>query len=194
MKRTATTFAAAAAALALALPAAAQEGTAATGASILLNVGAEPTVGLYTFVSPTLQIGIELGASLVELSDDETEESQEESSVRIAPALKVYTGAAGAFRPYAFVSPFVELGQTTQEAQFLDETFEVVVDTRTFGGEVGFGLDWFPASRVSVGGHVGLGGGFTSVESEEDFGEEPINLDGTFLSTLTSGVRVQLYF
>lgn len=192
MKRTATF--AAAAALALALPAAAQETVQPSGASIVLNVSAEPTVGVYTFLSPTLQLGVELGASLAEVSDAETESSQEEWSVRVAPALKLFTAAEGSFRPYVFLSPFFELGQASEEVEFFDETVEIAVDTRTVGGELGFGVDWFPASRISIGGHVGLGGGLTNVEADDDFEGESIDLDGTFLSTFTSGVRVHLYF
>lgn len=194
MKRTATTLAAAAAALALALPAAGQETVQPAGASIVLNVSAEPTVGVYTFLSPTLQLGVELGASLAEVSDAETESSQEEWSVRVAPALKLFTAAEGSFRPYVFLSPFFELGQASEEVELFDETVEIAVDTRTVGGELGFGVDWFPASRISIGGHVGFGGGLTNVEADDDFEGEAIDIDGTFLSTFTSGVRVHLYF
>jgi hypothetical protein len=57
------------------------------------------------------------------------------------------------------------------------------------GAELGVGLDWFPARRVSIGGHVGVRGFAGSLEVSDDAEQ-----DFTGISTLNSGIRVHLYF
>jgi hypothetical protein len=93
------------------------------------------------------------------------------------------------------MAPYWVLGFSgTWSSRDLPTTGDAITD-RALGGFAGVGLDWFPTRRVSVGGHIGfqasaLKGTFPELLPGMSGDEET----GSDLRTISSGVRLQLYF
>lgn len=185
----------AAAGLLLATGAAAQEaareetnGLERPGTSIEVGAGAGALVGVWQRVSPRVSLGVQVSAytSRSELESDVIDRDARQSGVSVGPALKVYGGPGGAFLPYGFASAFLEFGESREEINGGGEREE---DLDGVGGELGVGIDWFPVRRVSIGGHVGVEAHRQSRPSDDD----DVNRF-TIFNTVSSGIRVQLYF
>lgn len=105
--------------------------------------------------------------------------------------LRRYLGATG---DRALVS-YLIAGPTGSYSRRIVDSDAAPVTTRRIGGLVGMGLEWFPVSRVSVGGHVGMQvahrwtrrtvRAFLPVSREE-------TVTSLLLATTTSGIVLRL--
>lgn len=190
--KTITTVAALATALAVAPAAGAQEVAAGPERgrySISVAAQGDVGVGVWTRLSDRTDLGLNLvfNYNRFGIEDDD----QTTRDLRVEPAFKHYLGSRDGFAPYAFGSFFASTGEQTQ-AGVGDET--ITVTERLAGVSAAVGIDWFPARRVSIGGHVGLAGGVQDLAAENSAFPTELEGDGWFASTFNSGVVVHLYF
>jgi hypothetical protein len=121
-----------------------------------------------------------------QIDDDGNGSENSNRLVSVGPALKVYGGLGGAFLPYGYASLFAQFGSSKNG--LLDQDNEER-DHRALGAQLGLGVDWFPVSRVSIGGHVGV----EALTGENEPGPD-IDEEFTSFNTINSGIRVQFYF
>ncbi|HEU0013012.1 MAG TPA: hypothetical protein VFQ45_04980 [Longimicrobium sp.] len=189
MSRTLVVVMLAAAGLFTAAPSHAQE--SARPNSIALRVGETVGFGLWRNVGPALAVGLELAASVDRLEGDDLE--QEISDFTVEPAVKLYGPSGQPARSYLWGSVFYSVASETSTDTSGDET---EIEVTQMGGSLGFGLEWFPIDRVSVGGHVGVRAGVrtTAFIFDDGLGDDELKADGPFFRTLASGIRVHFYF
>lgn len=190
MKTTAATLALA---LSLAAASTARAQDAAAGpergrTSISVTAQSSPVVGIWTRLSDRTDVGLNVGLAYARFGIEDDDQS--ERLVRVEPALKRYLGARDGFAPYARVALFGELGEEEQE----EEGTTFTVEQRSFGGSAAFGVDWFPARRISIGGHVGLSAGVQDFSASASEFDAEVEGDGLFAGTFSSGLVVHLYF
>jgi hypothetical protein len=139
-------------------------------------------LGLWLRVSERADVGLEGGYAR---TDDDDVESWVAS---VRPALKAYLGASGG-PVYWVVGLRLSWGRSQTDLAGTSTN-------RALGGFTGVGLDWFPAGRVSVGGHVGIDVAATRRTREGVGlpGVSDVESSGYDLGTLSSGIRLQLYF
>lgn len=175
-------------------PAIAQEVRAAERRARSVSVGVNDGVefGYWNRISRRADVGLNLGFSVETLGDDTGD--QKLRTFSLEPALKLYAAPDGAFLPYGYASVFGSYGRlsATGTGGGNDGSATVRNDQREYGASLGLGLDWFPARRISLGAHVGVAGGYRSQELSGPFDDQ--KQDGVFLNTLSSGLRVHLYF
>jgi hypothetical protein len=144
--------------------------------SIALDVSNDLEIGYWNRQSERMDLGLQVWAQGV------WSDANDRLAIGITPAIKQYFGSAGRLAPYSYWG--IPLGYTrvAYDNTGVEDTNE---DSFSVGGELGFGLDWFPVPQVSVGGHVGLMAAYSGIASDEN----------TFLLlTQSSGIRVHLYF
>ena len=156
--------------------------------SVALQADRGIGIGLWTRLSPRADVGVNLGISFESLSDEEVD--QDLLVVQLEPAIKRYLSASADFIPYLYGSLFGSYGRVSASGQ---SPIEVANEQRRLGTSAAVGLDWFPAERISIGGHVGLAAGYQSNEVGGQFTGEQ-EQSGIFFNTLSSGIRVHLYF
>lgn len=180
-------------ALGTATDAAAQEADAAErrarSISLAVNDGIE--IGYWTRLSERSDLGLNVGVALETLGNDDTEQSL--LSISFEPAIKRYATADGPFLPYGYGSLIFSYGRLTSGVTQGGADVEITRDQQRYGASAGIGMDWFPAQRISVGGHAGLAGGYQSTEAGGDFFQEDGEQTGFFVNTFSSGIRVHLY-
>lgn len=179
------------AALACALAAApvhAQEAPA-HATSVSLDLGGGTAVGLWRDVSPRVRAGLEVGTDLSRIASDEGEEDY--TNVLVQPAVKIFSAADGDLRPYTLLALYAQ--QYGQRQENADPSFENEYRRRELGARVGVGLEWTPASRVAVGGHVGASAGYLDATTQSTLGDDD-DADGWAARTFSSGIVVHLFF
>jgi hypothetical protein len=181
-------FAALACAL-IAAPAAAQD-DAPRATSISLDLGSGAAIGVWRDVSPRVRAGVEVGTSLTRL-EGEDGGNDDYTTFFVEPALKIFSATGGDLRPYTLVGVYAQ--QYGQRQSSSDPDWESEWYRREVGARLGLGLEWSPASRVGIGGHVGVSGGYLKSSNETTLGEDT-RADGWAFSTLNSGVVVHLFF
>lgn len=172
--------------------AAAQEtqATARESRSISLGVDEGIEIGYWTRLSERYDLGLNVGLAYETLDDDTGEQSL--TTLSLEPAIKRYAAADGPFLPYGYGSVFASYGRLSSAATADGGSATVTSEQTRYGASAGFGLDWFPARRVSLGGHVGVTAGYQSNDLEGSFEDQ--TADGFFINTFTSGIRAHLYF
>ena len=159
--------------------------------SVSLQADGGIGVGLWTRLSPGADVGVNVGISFESLSDDQVD--QDLLIVQLEPAVKRYLSASAAFFPYLYGSVFGSYGRVSAETGGGGSPVEVADKQRRLGASAAAGLDWFPAQRISLGGHVGLAAGYQSNQVGGQFTGEQ-EQSGIFFNTLSSGIRIHLYF
>ena len=165
------------------------DGRERSGRSVSLSTQGDATVGLWTRLSPRTDLGLNVGVTLSSQEQGDIETDQ--WNVQVEPALKLYAGQQGAFRPYTYASliaVFSSQEQTNSVAPGGSATFK----QRGGGASVGIGLDWLPASRISIGGHVGVQGLYRDLSAEFS-NEQEEEGEGWSVGTFNSGIRIHLY-
>lgn len=181
--------------LATTLPAAAQDPAAARGdRSIVLDVGGDPSVGYWTRRGDRTDVGISLG---LQLDHQDVEDSDRSfASITLTPARKRYLSPRGPLASYAYYGLPLSYGwnsSSNDDNRFSNQKFSV-------GALAGWGLEWFPAEWVSVGGHIGGRIGASYIRERDEYWNGTEQIDetdtgwGVGLNTLTSGIRAHLYF
>ncbi len=144
--------------------------------SILLGIGETTNVGYWIRVGERTDVGIEGGFSFIE------EDGSDVSTLSAILSLKRYWSPAE-----SPVAPYTILGIRASWSDLLSTGNE------EYGAFGGIGLDWFPVQRVSIGGHLGLRASLTQRTSPV-FGGGEEEHDGWVVRTVSSGIRLQLYF
>jgi hypothetical protein len=186
--------AAALACLLAAAPSSAQDAAApvqpAGGTAASLEVGGGYVVGLWRQASPRMRAGIEVGTTLSRAEDNGTEEAFTSFAVR--PTVRLFSGAEGAVRPYTLVGAYAEGYRRRSASEEFDA--EQVYGTTEVGARIGAGVEWLPVSRLAVGGHVGVRGGYLRDTIRTASGAADRELDGWSAGTFTSGLALTLFF
>jgi hypothetical protein len=175
-----------------AAPAAAQDAAApvqpAGSTAISLDVGSGYLVGLWRQLSPRTRAGVEVGAAVSRTEGDDRE--QDLVNFVVSPTVKLFSGADGALRPYTLVGVYV---QGFGQHQDSDGTGPEYANTSTeAGARAGVGLEWMPLSRLAVGGHVGVRGGYLRATQESNGTEQ--EQTGWSAGTFSSGIVLTLFF
>jgi hypothetical protein len=185
-----TTLTALACALA-AVPAAAQDDSApvqpAGATAVSLEAGNGYVVGLWRQTSPRVRAGIEVGTTLSRAGDDVRDEDFTNYVVR--PTVKLFSSTDGAVRPYTLVGAYAE---GYRRRLGFGESDDQVYSTTEIGARVGAGMEWLPVSRLAIGGHVGVRGGY--YKNTTDAGSLDLDLEGWSAATFTSGLSLTLFF
>jgi hypothetical protein len=159
--------------------------------SIALAAGGGSTVGVWFPMGDRLQVGAEIGLGWnrrggTEGGADPSSAWSGAVNLTVKVPLEGAEGAEGNLVPYFVAGPQMNVAGG-----------EGRTDVTLLGAMAGFGLDWFPAPRVSVGGHVGARVTRRRVEHRglDHFGNPTTLSDRTdwSLATLSSGIRVHLY-
>jgi opacity protein-like surface antigen len=161
--------------------------------SISLAVAEGGQIGIWGRVRPGVDAGLNFGASYEDIRDEQG--SERIRLLALEPAVKVGLAPEGSLIPYVFGSVFGEDGRTRIAATVGGATAVAMRTRWRTGVAIGAGMDWFPVSRLSVGGHVGARASRASTTLTIDGVREATgSRNGTSLSTFSSGVRAHLYF
>ena len=156
--------------------------------SIELGAGGSTSIGIWSRNDADRSLGIILNGSLSSQTlDNGTTRTR---GFSIEPAMKIHTGGTGTFQPYTFASVFGGI----DHVEIDDGDRETGLTSKLLGASLGAGLDWFPVSRVSIGGRVGVRGFYSTASLSEEMEEESEDLDGFSVSTFSSGILVNLFF
>ena len=155
------------------------------------------TLGFWHCMTPRLNVGINLGASVsqnsviiqpAENGNPEVRQDQTSTDFIFAPTFKYYTRTQSTVALY-FIGQVLFRTFSDGDATTVDNPDAMGDDTYNpqeepeLGLVIGFGTEWFPVPSFSLGGHVG------------------VNLDlmrqdqaGVAFSTFTSNLTAQIYF
>lgn len=149
---------------------------------IVLDAGQSPAVGVGLRAGERTDLELDVSGRFL---DDEVTSLR---MVLLRPTLKRYLGPTT-----RSVAPYLVFGLSAEWSDS-DSDFAPNASTQRFGGLAGVGVDWFPAQRVSVGGHIGV----EALAVRRDVpailpgGSEERN--GYEIGTFASGVRFRLFF
>lgn len=149
---------------------------------IVLDVGQSTAVGVGLRASARTDVELEVSGRFI---DDEVTSQR---IVLLRPTLKRYLGpttrSVGTYLVFGLRAEWVES----------DSDFAPNASSLRFGGLAGVGVDWFPAQRVSVGGHIGV----EALAVRRDVPAIPPGggdeRNGYEIGTFASGVRFRLFF
>ncbi len=168
------------------------------------NPYAEGTAGVWYMVTDSINLGINLGVgvdSTTEINNYETDEgfsvNRTGFDLLIAPAIRYYLMNDSPVAPYI-------LGQVNFHKYFDGEPATSADPTdANFSSELqpelaligGFGLEWFPIERFSIGGHVGLGVDLIRQNTREGGAVGgTLTKNNVRVGTFTSGLSANIYF
>lgn len=172
-----------------AAPAAAQDAGAPAGSTaISVDVGGSYVLGLWRQMSPRSRAGIEVGTTVSRAEGGGREQDFDSYTVR--PTIKLFSGGDGALRPYTLVGAYVEGYRQRSAREDIDA--ESVYSTTEAGVRAGVGMKWMPVSRLAVGGHAGVRGGYLKTTQDNSIDEQ--DLTGWSVGTFTSGIVLSLFF
>ncbi len=175
-----------------AAPAVAQDDAApapAGSTAVSLEAGSGYVVGLWRQTSPRVRAGIELGTTLSRAQGDDNEEDF--TSFVVRPGVKLFSAGEGAVRPFTLLGAYAEgyRRRSVAEGEFSsDQVFQAT----EVGARVGAGVEWMPVSRLAIGGHAGVRGGYLRETTRS--GSVDRELDGWSAGTFTSGLSLTLFF
>jgi hypothetical protein len=144
--------------------------------SIALEVDGGPQIGYWSRRSERTDLGLDVGVSGL------WSDGSDQIAVALTPAIKHYLRPTGALAPYTYWGIPLTYMRTSNDNVGVPDTSH---DRWGAGGLVGFGLDWFPISQVSIGGHVGFRIDYTDLPDDDQY---------LRIGTASSGIRVHLYF
>lgn len=154
--------------------------------SIELNLGGGPSIGIWKRNDSDRSLGIIVGGTLS--SQGNGDNTSRTSNFEIGPAIKIHKGGTATFQPYTFAS--ISGGVTHYDIPTGDSRSGVTLGQ--VGASLAVGMDWFPVSRVSVGGRAGVRGGYQTGALNDDVNGD--DLEAFFVGTFTSGILVNLFF
>jgi hypothetical protein len=123
-----------------------------------------PALGYHYMFTNNLRGGIDLGLAM-------NMEGETAYNVLLAPRFNYYTSTVGTVAPYFFGG--LRVG-------FSDDGNDLTDEETSIGAETGLGVEWFPVTRFSISGEVGLN----------------LNLanPGFSFNLFTSGLAANIYF
>jgi hypothetical protein len=152
------------------------------------------TLGYHYMLADNMRLGVHLGlnmqATTVEVGDEE--ESATALGLTLAPQLNYYTSTQGTVAPYFF--GLLNLGifsdgidETTGDPDDDENAFNPQ-EQPTLNIAAGMGAEWFPVTRFSISGQVGL----NIAALQQDQSETEKNDFG--LNLFTSSLAANIYF
>jgi hypothetical protein len=148
---------------------------------IALPEGGGTQVGLWWVRSPQTQLGIN-GAFQYGQSEIAGGRSISRWQFLVGPALKRHVAVSGPIVPHWRAAAMIGASGGDQQSE-----------ARHINLAVGFGVDWFPWDRVSIGGHMGVQAGHARNTATLPTGQEH-TFSSTAIGTFRSGLTLQLYF
>lgn len=136
------------------------------------NPYATGAFGYWMMLTPEINFGINVGFGLDRQGNNVNDDVTTNWDLLLAPALKFYTSRRSVVAPYYFAQLNLRLHDTNGNTD------------PELGLAGGLGVEWFPVTNFSIGGHAGLG-----IDILRAGNGEPIAV-GTF----TSGLSAQIYF
>lgn len=154
--------------------------------SITVGIDPNASVGFWTMPSGRTALGVvgSVQGFRTSLGGSETQQTQ----LVLSPQLKRYRSTHGAILPYLHGSVFASLA----DFESRNPSGSGEGRLRAVGASAAVGLDWFPARRVALGGHAGLGLSRTRSEAGQE-GAADFETTTWLLQTFTAAIQVQLY-
>ncbi len=131
--------------------------------------------GYWMMLTPEINFGINVGLAVDRQGNTVNDDVITSWDLLLAPTMKFYTSRRSVVAPYYFAQLNLRLNDSGAANS------EVNTEMGLAGG---IGVEWFPVTNFSVGGHAGLG-----LDIIRSGNGEPIAV-GTF----TSGLSAQIYF
>lgn len=184
----------------------ARPGEGAISISLSLPDGGNPyadgTAGAWYMLQDNINLGINLGLGIESqntITGYQTEQQERQTNKRtgfdllLAPALRYYLTNDSSIAPYAFGQMNFHKyfdGDSDTSADPTDDAYnsDLQPELALIGG---FGIEWFPVKRFSIGGHVGMG--FDLLRQNERSGTT-LTRNGLRIGTFTSSLNANLYF
>lgn len=149
------------------------------GQAIVLGTGQGTVVGLDVRVGSRTDLVLETAFRIAD------EDNASNRGITVRPGLKRYMGAVeSAVAPYLLIAAQAEWGHA-------DLGPAAERDRRELGGLIAIGVDWLPAQRVSIAGHVGTE--LSVIRVEQSGPAQSSTTTGSNLATLSSGIRLRLF-
>lgn len=165
------------------------------------NPYADGTAGAWYMITDNMNLGVNLGFGIESQTvvsnydqDNQSSTSRTGFDLLLAPALRYYLTSDSSVAPYI-------LGQMNFHKYFDgDNDTSADPSDENFNGDLqpelslvgGFGVEWFPVERFSIGGHVGLG--IDLVRQNRFTGSNTLTENGLRIGTFTSSINANLYF
>ena len=164
------------------------------------NPYANGTAGYWYMLTDSINLGINLGLGIestktIQNFDTDNEESTQTTGfdLLLAPAIRYYLMNESSVAPYILgqinFHKFFD-GDNDTSADPTEENFnsELQPELALVGG---FGLEWFPVERFSIGGHIGLG---IDILRQNQLNGTTLTKNGLRVGTFTSALTANLYF
>lgn len=148
------------------------------------------SIGIWKMRTDRTALGFVASINARRLSENnnaEVESTQSGFDLSLGPAWKWYR------RLHPTVAAF---GTTGVQAVYRRQTTDTAAQDQsytTWGGaaNAGIGAEWFPFSRISLGGTTGLSGSFLATDRDDELGTSGSMMS---LNTHTTAIQVQIYF
>ncbi|MDT8437356.1 MAG: hypothetical protein RRA92_11455 [Gemmatimonadota bacterium] len=159
--------------------------------------GGGSRIGLWHMSGARTNLGLQVG---VQWSD--SEDSQDEGgsssefagwSISVEPTLQRYLSTSEVVVPFLLFGVDFGIGQSRQRLLAPDRPRESLRTHYSLGARAGVGAEWFPLSRMSVGGHTGVRISYRSDDTEDTLLSDRSGHTGS-LRTFVSGILLRLYF
>ncbi len=172
---------------------------------VLLGAGTSSALGYHYMFTNQLRVGLNLGLTIqgtdTTAPGSNTAESATSFGLDIAPQANYYFGnMQGTVVPFWFgqvrLSTFSDgvdstTGDATEAADNANKTFNPREQT-TLSLQAGLGVEWFPVTRFSISGQVGLNLGLLNPTTVNQSGAQVDNKFG--FNLFTSALAANIYF
>lgn len=151
--------------------------------SVMVGVSPDPTLGFWTMLSGRTALGL-VGTAQRSGSLIGEVEVYRHTQLLLSPQVKRYWSHDGDVLPYLHGGVYASL------LEFKDSG-DTRNDIDAFGGSLAVGLDWFPVSRISVGGQAGMALNRTGATTRS---QDAVSRSTTWsLETFTAALQVHFY-
>ena len=157
--------------------------------SLSLRPFGQMTVGVWHRFTPRVELGLELGAAVVEREGEEGGRDESARSASVEAAAKLFGAPRGSLRPYG-------IGSLSFVAHRIELDDDVQLSSGSLGASLGLGLEWSPGERIRIGGHAGVRAAILDGERTRFEFDNPIAYDvtGWEASTFTTGLTFYYSF
>ncbi|QDG54296.1 hypothetical protein FIV42_27185 [Persicimonas caeni] len=173
-----------------------------SGLGGLLGLSNGGVLGYHYMLTDNIRGGLNLGLDVVGTTTEVAGETQDATSfgLTLAPQINYYTRTRGTVAPYFFglinFSTFSDgIDETTGDIDEANDNADRTFNPReqtTASLAAGIGAEWFPVTRVSFSGQVGLNVGLLGATQVADGGAV---VEPNFgLNLFTSSIAANIYF
>jgi hypothetical protein len=165
------------------------------------------TLGYHYMLTDSIRGGLNLGLNLASTTVVPADPAADETSatqfgLNITPQLNYYTSTRGTVAPYFFgqlsLSTFSDgddasSGDINEVRDNDDVTRFNANEQTTLGAALGYGVEWFPVTRFSISGQVGLNLNIIG-RDQVDPGSGDVTEQGLGFNLFTSSLAANIYF